>query len=410
MPKILFKISHFPQVSETFVIAQIVTAIKCGFEAQILVKEFLDFKENGQDEVFKKYDLENKIIVENLRIPKNRILRLLKALFLVIQNIRDIAIIFQLINERKKFELGFLYEIQFYKKFRKIDIIHIQFGNNHQPFEILKKIGLIKSKLIVSFHGHDAFFPIHGFIQPGYYNTLFKHADLIITNTPYLEKQVASIGCPIEKLRSIPVGVDTNFFKPKYSKKRHSNTVKIITVGRLDKVKGHKYGIMIVEKLIQIGYKLKFTIIGDGEEMENLEKILVQKKLQNSINLVGKKNQLQVREYLRNSDIYMFSGVPVENGRRETQGLATLEAQACGLPIILFDSGGVKYTIDNGKTGFLIEEYDIEAMVEKMELLIKNSPLRKKMEKGAVNFVENNFSQKTINRLWCKTYNGLLNE
>ncbi|MDT0676804.1 glycosyltransferase [Autumnicola musiva] len=410
MPKILFKLSHYPQVSETFVTAQIVTAIKCGFDVQILVKKFIDFKGKGLDEVFEKYSLEEKIIEEKIKIPRKRISRWVGAFILLVQNIRYLPKILLLIEENKKLDLTILYKMNFYKKFRGTEIVHIQFGNNHQPFEILKKVGFINSKIIVSFHGHDAFFPIYGFIQPGYYDRLFKYGNLVVTNTPYLEKQVASLGCAVEKLISIPIGVDTTFFKPKKNKITDSDSVKIITVGRLDKVKGHEYGIMVIEKLIKFGRNVKFIIIGDGEERGSLQKILVDKQLEGTVNLVGKKNQEEVRDLLRSSDIYLFTGVPVENNRRETQGLATLEAQACGLPVVLFNSGGVKYTIDNGETGFLVKEYDVDTVVSRIELLMGNSALRKKMGQKAISFVECKFSQKSIDRIWCKTYNQLINE
>lgn len=405
--KILFKINQFPQLSETFVTAQIITALKCGFEVTILVKTILDIEGSKQELIFKKYDISNKIIIEDFNIPKVKLFRFLKAAYLILLNIKDISRLINFLKEKNKFELSHIYHFHYYQKLKDFDIIHVQFGNNHQPFEILKKIGLLNATLIVSFHGHDAFFPIYGFLTEGYYDNLFKYGDLIVANTPYLANQILAIGCPSEILNTIPVGVDTSFFKPGIIKK-NNKSINIITVGRLDKVKGHIYAIKVVENLYKKGYQLNFTIVGEGEERENLEILIDTNKLQNIVHLIGRKSQLEIRELFWQHDIFIFSPVAVEIERRETQGLVSLEAQACGLPVVVFDSGGVKYTVKDGGSGFVVPEYDVSAMVEKMELLINNHELRMHMGKQARTFVEEEFSQDHIDKQWCSIYNDLI--
>ncbi len=100
-------------------------------------------------------------------------------------------------------------------------------------------------------------------------------------------------------------------------------------------------------------------------------------------------------------------GVPLKDGRRETQGLATLEAQACGLPVIAFDSGGVKYTIQDGKTGFVCKEYDVNAVVQKINLFNQNRTLIKEMGEQAAIFVNNEYAQDIIDKKWELLYKSL---
>src|SRR5690606_27570050 len=204
-----------------------------------------------------------------------------------------------------KFNLATIYSFQFYKQFKDYDIIHIQYGTNKYPVDIFKKIGLLSSKLIVSFHGHDAFFPINGFIpNNGYYNNLFKYGDLIVANTPYLADEIKNLGCPLEKIKVIPVGIDTEFFYPKDGLKSQNESLRLITVGRLDKVKGHEYAIEIIDKLIKNNIMVTLTIVGEGKEREALEKLIQSKNLQKTITLVGKKSQEEIRDLLWNHDIY----------------------------------------------------------------------------------------------------------
>ncbi|WP_372938602.1 glycosyltransferase, partial [Seonamhaeicola sp.] len=171
---------------------------------------------------------------------------------------------------------------------------------------------------------------------------------------------------------------------------------------------GHQYCIEVIYSLLRQGVKAKLTIIGEGEEKDHLESIINSYKLNKSIILLGSKNSGEVREALWKHDIYLLLAVPVENDRRETQGLATLEAQACGLPAIVFNSGGVKYTVKDNVSGYVCEEYDVEAVAEKVKYLFENREKLTYMGENAVKFVNNMYSQKKIDEKWKHLYNYIL--
>jgi colanic acid/amylovoran biosynthesis glycosyltransferase len=403
---ILFKIQQFPHLSETFIINQIVTAIKCGFDVKILVTDVLDFKDTKLNNQIEEYALEQKIIIENYAIPSNKIVRLLKWALLFLKHLTRLKQIIKFYKLKPAFSLVWLYQLDFYKKFEGVEVIHVQYGTNVHPLDLLKKINFIDSKLIVSFHGHDAFFPINGFIpNNGYYDDLFKYGDLIVANTPYLADEIKNLGCPVEKLKTIPVGVDTDYFHPKPTLKSKNDQLKLITVGRLDKVKGHQYAIEIVDRLVKNKALVSLTIVGEGKERENLEKLIQAKMLQKTVTLTGRKSQEEIREFFWNHDLYILCAVPVENQRRETQGLATLEAQACGLPVIAFDSGGVKYTIKEGSTGYLVPEMDIDGFVEIIQKLQLSKDRFIEISEAATVFAKYEFSLKKLKKKWEVLYN-----
>jgi len=406
MKTLIFKIRQFPHLSETFIIAQIITAIKCGFDVRVLVSEVLDFEKSTHGELLKKHSIEDKIIVEDYKIPKNKIFRLLIWIVKGLKNIHQLEKVIQFHKHKPKFSLTWLYQFDFYNMFKNVDVIHVQYGTNRHPVDVLKKTGFLKGKLIVSFHGHDAFFPINGIIpNDGYYDVLFKYGDLIIANTPYLANQLKSLSCPEEKIRIIPVGVDTDFFKPKELKKA-GTTCKLITVGRLDKVKGHHLAIDSVHSLLNEGIKVSLTIIGEGKERYRLEELIKSKELESSVFITGSKSQSEVREYLWHHDIYIFCAIALEDQRRETQGLATIEAQACGLPVVLFDSGGVKYTISINQSGFLVPEGDVSLMTEKIKELVNSYELRNKMGRSGIEFVKKTFSFNVLQNEWKTIYSS----
>jgi colanic acid/amylovoran biosynthesis glycosyltransferase len=185
--------------------------------------------------------------------------------------------------------------------------------------------------------------------------------------------------------------------------------LKLISIGRLDKVKGQQYAIEVVHELISNDIDVNLTIIGAGEEQSNLEDLIKKNRLEGKVFLLGKKSPLEIREALWEHDVYLLMAVALSDGRRETQGLATLEAQACGLPVVVFDSGGVKYTVDDGVSGFVCPEEDVQAVVNKIVFLSRNLEQLEKMGANAVTFVKENYAQRVIDKRWKIVYNNLIN-
>jgi len=406
--EIVFKIPEFPHLSETFIIAQIVTALNLGYKIKIVTRKVIENTSLISPLIFE-YNLLDNIIIEDYKIPRNKVLRLFKWVFILIQNINHLKSIVSFHREFSKLSLSWLYQWRFYFQFNDASIIHIQYGTNAYPFRIIKNKTIFKPIVIVTFHGHDAFFPLYGRIpNDGYYKRLFDQNYLITANTPYLAQKLIELGCPDEILRVVPVGVDTDFFHPRNVKKEFNKTLKLITVGRLDKFKGQLYCIKAVNLLISNGIDVTLTIIGEGEERKNLQKLIVECQLQEKVFLLGKKSQIEVRRALWNHDVYLLTGVATTSGLRESQGLATLEAQACGLPVIAFDSGGIKYTIQDKKTGFICSEFDVQEVAQKIELFYSERNLIKEMGKNAVIFVNNNFSQKKIDKIWKIIYDKMI--
>lgn len=409
MKKLIFKIGQFPHLSETFILAQIITAIKCGCEVRLLIGELLDFEASKQLDLIKQYKIDKKIIIEDYSIPINKILRLINWVALLAFNFKNIKAIIQFHKGNVKFSLTWLYQWNFYNQFNDVSIFHVQYGTNSTTLALLKKTGF-KPSVIVTFHGHDAFFPINGFIpNNGYYDNLFEYGNLITANTPYLADKIMELGCPKDLISIVPVGVDTDFFYPRTDNNKNQKTLKLITVGRLDKVKGHRYCIEAVHLLISKGIDVTLTIIGEGSEWDSLEKLIEKYQLKGSIFMKRKKSQEEVRQTLWEHDLYLLAAVALPDGRRETQGLATLEAQACGLPVIAFDSGGVKYTVDNEKSGFICDEYDVHGISNKIIKFTEDSILLSKMSDHAVTFVHDNFCQELIDKRWRIIYDNLSN-
>lgn len=98
----------------------------------------------------------------------------------------------------------------------------------------------------------------------------------------------------------------------------------------------------------------KLLMIGDGPERQNAEEICRKMGICYDIRFLGKQDQME--EILNIADLFLLPS------QYESFGLAALEAMACGVPVISSNAGGLPEINVQGKTGFLAEVGDVDAM------------------------------------------------
>ena len=99
-----------------------------------------------------------------------------------------------------------------------------------------------------------------------------------------------------------------------------------------------------------------------------------------------------------------MTSITDEHGRAEGQGLVTAEAQACGLPVIAMDSGGVGETIMDKFTGILIPENDVTALAKAINFIYENEDYRQNLASNTAQFIDENFNQAKISENIIKLY------
>lgn len=409
--KIVHLIGVFPSKSETFIINQIIVSIENGFEATILADVMCEISNSSQQNLLEKYDLFNTAQSFTPQLPKNKVIRVLKAIALLFLNLPSYKVFFKSLNtnkfEGKASSLKLWYQAAFFLKYKDTAVFHAHFGINGTVLADLKEIGAIKGKIIVSFYGYDTFSTEHDRESiKKYYERLFEHSSVILVNSKYLRHNLFLLNAPDEKIKVNHVGVDQSIFK---SKSRETGlTFKMITIGRLIALKGHEYGLMVVRKLKEKGHKIHYTIVGEGEECDNLLKQINALDIQNEVTLFGVANQEKILDLLYEHDLFLMTSITDITGRAEGQGLVTAEAQATGMPAIGFDSGGVGETILDGKSGYIVPEKDIDAMVDKIEFLMNNNDLKNDMAKNAVSFVSETFNNNKQANNILRIYKALI--
>lgn len=401
MTLIIFKIQEFPHKSETFILNQINTALDLGYKVKVLIHRDLSnrrLKEPRLSELYK-----NKCVsIINYEIPQIKIFRILKWLKIIVFNSNKLLEIIELYRIQNKRSLSLLFEWKFFQNLEKASVFHIQYGTNKHPIDLIKSIKY-EPEVICSFHGHDAFFPINGFIQNnGYYDNLFSCSKAIIVNSQYLKNQVLSLGCPEEKCKVIPVSVDLNLFKPNHELKHLP--LRLVTVSRLVTEKNILEGLEAISDLINLGYDIYFDIVGEGPQHELLTNYILENKLDNRVKLLGFIENHELPQVFNNYHSFIFTPKIQKNGHGETQGLALCEAMACGLIPITYDIGGVKFNFEDEISGFLIKSNQKKELQDKILVLYNSYQIYLEMRRKAIDYCTFNFGKNKIDEKWRLVY------
>lgn len=404
--KIAFIVSGFPTLSETFILNQITGFLDLGHDVQIFAESNPEEKKVHTD--VKKYQLMKR--VHYINMPHNKIKRILKAIFLIIRNFHKSPLkILKSLNlfkySKTALSLRLLYSlIPFLDK--NFDIIHCHFGPNGIIVVYFKEIG-IPGKYVTSFHGYDvnSYPKIAG---EDVYNNLFKNGDLFTANTNFTKQQILKLGCQGGKIIILPVGLRIERFKFSTRKVHSRETLKILTVGRLVEVKGHKYAIQAVAKVVKKHKNTEYLIAGDGPLKKELESLVLKLGIKKYVRFLGAVNQDEVIELYRLAQIFVLPSVTASDGAREGQGLVFQEAQASGLPVVSTLCGGIPEGVIDGKSGFLVPEKDVDALAEKLEYLIEHTEVWPEMGRYGCKFVEGKYDIKKLNQQLVKIYKDVI--
>lgn len=405
--RIVFLLGGFPYASETFITNHIVETIESGYDVNIYANHLNTIDDSSQRELIEKYELLDKVTIRDIKTPASLFAKIIKSLSLLIKNLRYISLFLRIIKSDKPNKHRLWYESIAFKVLDSADIYHSHFADQSLFLSDLIEVGFFKKefKLFVTFHGYDAHLKKNTkLVVRKKYERLLNHAHIVFVNSNYLKSKVLELGCRPQKIKIVPIGVDINFFAKKIRKQFTPFT--ILTVGRLIKLKGQEYGIRVVSELVSKGYDVKYLIVGYGKEKKNLQKQIDDLQLNNFVELLGKKTQVEILKYLYKSNLFLMTSVKDESNRSEAFGLVSVEAQSTGIPVVAFDSGGVSSTFKDGYSGYLIEEKNIEMMALKVAYLIENKDVLLEMGDNANIFVRENFNSKRVIERHVTLYNS----
>ena len=174
-------------------------------------------------------------------------------------------------------------------------------------------------------------------------------------------------------------GIDEKFYEIPLLKRENNSLKNIIFVGRLSYVKGVDLLIDAFNQIQKINSNVRLTIVGDGEEKQNLTNKSKQLGIQDKIYFAGR--QSNVIDWLDKADIFVYPSI-----WQEGFGISVVEAMARGCIPVTFNNGGLPEIIENGKNGFLIDKINSKELANKISRLIALN--RKELKKVSISALE----------------------
>lgn len=145
--------------------------------------------------------------------------------------------------------------------------------------------------------------------------------------------------------------------------------MKFILAGTFIKIKGYDRFINVCERLKNDGEKFSALIMGDGEEKENIKKLIAEKNLGGTIKILD--FQTNPYKYIKNSDVYVCSSLA------EGYSTAVSEAVALNVPVITTECSGMREIFGENECGIICENSE-DGLYSAMKKVLKNPSLLEK--------------------------------
>lgn len=379
--KVIYILNIYPKISETFILNEILSLREKGVGIEIFA-----YKKSGEAKdhprakevsvtYFKKQSLFHKVGAHFYWILKHPI-RYLKTWKLAVIDGDGI---------RKNFIWDLTETVAIDQKHP--DHLHAHFGDESSNTALLTH-ALSGIPYTFTTHSYDIF-------DNKYHNWKVKsrlakkHITISEYNKAYLvdrydvnPKNITIIHCGID-FRRIQLSSHPRF--------AHM----LFTAARLHKEKGLDILIRALALLRSKGVNFQCEIAGEGEERQELERLISTHDLSAHIKLLGNQTQDEVFRKLAQAAIFVLPS------RSEGIPVSLMEAMAFGTPVITTAICGIPELITNDHSGLLIEPDDVEALANSIEKLLKNESLRTEFSKNASIKVHRDFDlQKETTKLY----------
>lgn len=143
-------------------------------------------------------------------------------------------------------------------------------------------------------------------------------------------------------------------------------------------------------RLVVVGGEDEMPVFKEGSELLRLHALAQELGVDEHVTFVGRKNRDQLKYYYSAADIF------VTTPWYEPFGITPLEAMACATPVIGSNVGGIKFSVVDGKTGFLVEPREPQQLAKRIEQLLGNSELCMHMGKQGLSRVNSFFTWEKV--------------
>ena len=188
-------------------------------------------------------------------------------------------------------------------------------------------------------------------------------------------------GLPRSRIEIIHNGVDLEVLSPLPPEERFPEAT-LVFLGRLKRYKRVDLLLEAVAALVRRRISCRLLVAGRGDDQPRLEALRKSLNISEHVDFLGFISDAEKRDLLQKGWIHLFTSA------NEGWGISNLEAAACGTPTIASDVPGLRDSVVDGQTGFLVPHGDVETLSRRIEDLLGDDEKRKHLGVGARSFAE----------------------
>ncbi len=193
----------------------------------------------------------------------------------------------------------------------------------------------------------------------------------------------------------ISCGIDLSHFHPRRDtqevRMRYALPEKplLLSVGRLDKDKEVHRILEAVPALLQ-EIDLHLVIVGGGEDEDRLRKMITDLHIEQAVTFTGVVSHSDLPGLLSLAECFVIAATA------ETQSVATMEAMACGLPIVAARASALPELVRDGENGYLFDPEDHSSLVKALSCIFADPGHRKRLSEGSLRLIAGHDLRKTV--------------
>ena len=266
------------------------------------------------------------------------------------------------------------------------------------------------TNIVALSHGHEIWWAKIPILKQ-LLRKIIKDVDHLGYLGQFTKGEIVKASNQIDKFVQIAPGIDTDHFMPKSAradlikKYRLEDRRVIVSVGRLVHRKGQDKLIESLPKILQSFPDAVLLLVGEGPIKQMLKNTAKQLGVTNQVIFAGRVQHIDLPDYICLGEVFAmpvrsrFAGLEVEG-----LGIVYLEASACGLPVIVGNSGGATDAVIDGVTGLLVDGSDTDQIADAVCKLLTDQSRAKAMGLAGRGWVIENWQINT----WSEKFNKLL--
>jgi len=292
----------------------------------------------------------------------------------------------RLVTAREGSEEAILDALGGFFRDHQVDCILAEFGDTGAaicPYAV--ELGI---PLVVHFHGHDAH--RQSLLTPDLrsrYRYMFDHAAAILVVSRHMEKALVEMGCPPGRITYNPYGPRESFFEvqPDYRST-------VLSVGRFTDIKANYLVLMAFREALRSCPEARLVMAGEGELLETCKTLAEVWGIRDRVEFPGAVPHADVTRLFAEACCFAQHSVTPSYGDAEGTPNTILEAGAAALPVVATRHAGISDVVVEGRTGFLVDERDVEAMASQLVTLLSDPERRREVGTAAQRHIRENFS------------------